>query len=663
MAPQLLKTFSLKPSALVVLLLAVVAVLLSRCGSSNPEEEPDASSETEEEWFLNLHDSVRYVGMNTCRKCHEDIYQSFSQTGMGQSFGVATPTKSAGDFSSHQPVYDSHRDFYYYPYWEGEELLLMEYRLEDGDTVHKRVEKIDYIIGSGQHTNSHIYSENGYLHQAPLTFYVQDRKWDLPPGYEDGANSRFSRIIGAECMTCHNGLPEFDYRSENKFISVPTGIDCERCHGPGSLHVQEKLAGKVVDTRHDTDWTIVNPRKLPLTLQIDVCQRCHLQGNAVLKEGKNWHDFQPGMELTDVMDVFVPQYANEEEHFIMASHAERMKMSPCFTESQDHPQLTGMTCITCHNPHRSVTVTAEEHFTTACMDCHAQEPLHGCTMPKAKRLEANNNDCISCHMPRSGTVDIPHVNITDHYIRIPEEEKPAALPQEPKIVGLRNSLRPNADAATMAKGYLYYYEKFKRLPFLLDSAASYLNQVKPQAPAALWVQYYFLQNDWAGVVKAAQDQQEGFDARTFYRIGQAFDHTNQPASAISFYAKAVEKEPFNLDYHNKLGAALLLVGDTAQARVEFAFILSQNENMVPAVNNIGFLNLLSGNAEQAQQQFERALQLDPDYWHAQVNLLKLYIVEQRLAKARALGAKLQAEQPQNQEVQQLLALLNAAQVQ
>ena len=38
-------------------------------------------------------------------------------------------------------------------------------------------------------------------------------------------------------MTCHNAYPDFVLGSTNKFNKIPKGIDCERCHGPGELHV------------------------------------------------------------------------------------------------------------------------------------------------------------------------------------------------------------------------------------------------------------------------------------------------------------------------------------------------------------------------------------------------------------------------------------------
>ena len=119
--------------------------------------------------------------------------------------------------------------------------MIMEFRLDGADTMHKRTEHISYIIGSGQHTNSHLLQVNGYLYQAPITFYTQKQEWDMAPGMSGGFNSRFGRVIESECVTCHNGLPEQVAGSVNKYTGIPLGIDCERCHGPGSIHVARYL--------------------------------------------------------------------------------------------------------------------------------------------------------------------------------------------------------------------------------------------------------------------------------------------------------------------------------------------------------------------------------------------------------------------------------------
>ena len=84
-----------------------------------------------------------------------------------------------------------------------------------------------------------------------------------------------------ELSQCYS---RFCLGSENKYSA--SGIDCERCHGPGELHVQRMLNGELVDTSTHIDYSIVNPKKLSLEAQFQICMRCHLQGNTVLSEAK-----------------------------------------------------------------------------------------------------------------------------------------------------------------------------------------------------------------------------------------------------------------------------------------------------------------------------------------------------------------------------------------
>jgi hypothetical protein len=423
---------------------------------------------TEKTGYLNLSDSVHYSGMQNCRQCHENIYQTFIHTGMGQSFEKASKKKSAGKFDNHALVYDKFSDFYYKPYWDGDSLKIMEFRLSGKDTTHKRTQTIQYIIGSGQHTNSHIFESGNYLYQAPLTFYTQKGKWDLPPGFENGSNSRFSRIIGLECLSCHNAYPSFTEGSENKYEEIPQGIDCERCHGPGSLHIKEKKEGKIVDISKEIDYTIVNPGKLSVEMQFEVCQRCHLQGNAVLKEGHSFYDFRPGMKLSEVMYVFMPEYKGAEKEFIMASHVERLKMSKCYLNTlEDKDGKKGISCISCHNPHISVKVTEKEVFNNACRKCHSNtsENKVTCTESIEKRKVSQDN-CVSCHMPGSGTIDIPHVISTDHYIRKPAGKN--EIEAVKKFIRLRCINETNPPAEEVAKAYINYYEKFVPNKAFLD---------------------------------------------------------------------------------------------------------------------------------------------------------------------------------------------------
>jgi hypothetical protein len=181
--------------------------------------------------FRNVRDSVGYVGMATCASCHANVHETFQHTGMGRSFDHATLQKTTATFGPHAVVYDSLRNFYYHPFFKDSTMYVLEYRLGvNGDTIHHRLEKISYIVGSGQHTNSHILDINGYVYQAPVTWYTQEGRWDLAPGFKEN-NSRFGRWLTEECITCHNNLPEQVPGSMNRFSKMPTGIQCERCHG------------------------------------------------------------------------------------------------------------------------------------------------------------------------------------------------------------------------------------------------------------------------------------------------------------------------------------------------------------------------------------------------------------------------------------------------
>ena len=157
------------------------------------EEKKSAKvSETNNE-YKNLQANVHYVGIEKCKQCHYDKYKTFIETGMGKSFDKANKEKSSALFNKHSVIHDKINNLFYVPFWNNDSLKILEYRLEGKDTTYKRIETVNYIIGSGHHTNSHLFSTNGYLHQMPATFYTQLGKWDLPPGFENGYNSRFSR--------------------------------------------------------------------------------------------------------------------------------------------------------------------------------------------------------------------------------------------------------------------------------------------------------------------------------------------------------------------------------------------------------------------------------------------------------------------------------------
>ncbi|MES2132233.1 MAG: tetratricopeptide repeat protein [Bacteroidota bacterium] len=642
--------------------------------------------------YLNHADSAHYVGINTCKLCHQSIYNSFIKTGMGKSFDLATKQKSSGDYHT-SVVHDKIGDFYYKAFWQNDSLRFLEYRLKGKDTIYKRLETVNYIIGSGQHTNSHIQSVNGYLNQMPMTFYTQKKTWDLPPGFEDGHNSRFMRKIGLECMSCHNSYPDFVLGSENKYNAVEKGIGCERCHGPGSIHVNQRQTGSRIDTSKYIDYSIVNPAKLSIDRQFDICQRCHLQGNTILKDGKSFYDFKPGMVLSNYMTVFLPKYKNADDEFIMASHADRLKQSKCFMKSMEKakdskslkPYKEAMTCITCHNPHVSVKETNKNVFNDACLKCHGEQRTRDVRHEIGDSLNSNSQifcskkgvtkiaNCVGCHMPNSGSIDIPHVTVHDHYIRKPLNSNEKQGIKE--FIGLYAINEKNPAPIIKAKAYLNQYEKFEHNAVYLDSAAFYLkdktdNDLKINMEPL--VQLYFTKNDFAKIVsyinrlsdtyvlntKLVTTSYSNDNAWTSYRIADALYKTGNVPRAIGYFKKAVTLAPFVLDFKNKYASALASNNQLQEAVQQYDEILKEHPKHVSALTNLAYVKSAQGNVKEAKLLYAKALKLDPDYEPLLLNLAGLYAYEKDFSQSKIYLNRILALNPNNQQAKQALTQIS-----
>lgn len=636
---------------LVYILLLTGAFFLLFCNRDLP-------SIPTENTYLSLKEGTAYVGMETCRSCHDSIHNSFIHTGMGRSFDRATPEKSAATYGKHALVYDAQSDLNYQPYFENDTLYIKEFRLNGQDTVHHRTEMVSYIIGSGQHTNSHIIDINGYIFQAPITYYTQEKKWDLAPGFEQG-NERFDRLLATECITCHNHYPEPVPGSLNKYQKMPRGIECERCHGPGEIHVREKLSGNRIDTSQFIDYTIVNPRDLPRDLQMDLCQRCHLQGVAILNEGKTFMDFKPGMPLNEVMNVFLPRYTNSHEKFIMASQADRLRLSPCYQASE-------MTCITCHNPHKSVEITNRDQYNKACLSCHGPNREAACSASSSDR-ELESDDCSSCHMPLSGSIDIPHINITDHYIsrdntkKVKSGSKAAEQPEPPAFLGLKILTKEKGEPLEMAKAYIALFDKYVASPMMLDSAWHYLEQSKAiyEKKFSILVHYHFARETYEPLIELAQNLPESNwnDGWTAYRLGQALFYAGNYLQAKNFFIQAVNEMPLNLDFQEKLGATYIALKQLAEARQTFEFVLKENPKREIALSNLGYLYVLQADYATGEALYDQAIALNPDYEQALLNKAAVRFLYKDIEGGTRLLYRVLEINPANQQAQQFLKQL------
>jgi len=277
-------------------------------------------------------------------------------------------------------------------------------RPTDGATLAETESEVRYTLGSGTRGSNYVIERDGFLSISPIAWFAQEGRWGISPGYGEGSQqTNLERAIYPECLYCHTNQVRPVPGPLNRYeapVFRGHAIGCERCHGPGALHVRDSSPGS----------TIVNPADLSPELRESVCQQCHLQGAfRTPRAGRQTFDYRPGLPLHRFWAVF--QRANESRESSEAvGHVEQLELSRCFQQSGGR-----LGCISCHDPHRLPEPSAKvAHYRDRCLECHQKQ---GCTLPLSERESRGPaDDCVACHMPRLKITNIPHTAATDHRI-------------------------------------------------------------------------------------------------------------------------------------------------------------------------------------------------------------------------------------------------------
>jgi hypothetical protein len=291
-----------------------------------------------------------------------------------------------------------------------EEVVLAEFPLE-------------YVVGSGRHSLTYLVEADGFLVESPVTWFTSRKAWGLSPGFDDRRAAGFQRGVSAGCLFCHAGQARAEGQSWHRIHVGEAAIGCERCHGPGALHV-ERHSGRPRQPGGAADDTIVNPARLSRELAESVCQQCHLRPTAVVPtRGRGLADFRPGLPLYEFLHAY--QLADPDRPMTVVGHVEQMHLSRCYQRS------TTLSCLSCHDPHdEPEPEQRDRHYNSVCQTCHAPQQ---CTVSEVRRQkESPENSCIHCHMPTSPT-DIAHLAFTHH--RIGVHRRPAAAAGDATTAG------------------------------------------------------------------------------------------------------------------------------------------------------------------------------------------------------------------------------------
>jgi tetratricopeptide (TPR) repeat protein len=343
-----------------------------------------------------------YVGTAGCAPCHSKESRAHERTRHARTFHhgpglleLPLPGRPLADPERAKVTHTFSRD-------DGE----IHVKTRAGNRVHELV--VEYAFGTRDRCVTMVGRDDERTFRAArLSSYHTAAGVAWKGTFGDGAESSAGDDVRGHsiqvrdglirCLYCHVTQPrEFGDRLPEQGASPQTGdpgIGCERCHGPGGNHLAALKAGF-------PDSAIVNAGNASAAAIVAQCADCHTVGPA--NEIKN---------------------APDDPRFVRSSGL-TLTFSRCYTDSDG-----GMSCVTCHDPHRDDERTAGS-YDAKCLACHVPrsapktEIARGSAKPappssrRAALCPVNpTKDCVRCHMPK---VPVPSLqtSLTDHYIRV-----------------------------------------------------------------------------------------------------------------------------------------------------------------------------------------------------------------------------------------------------
>jgi predicted CXXCH cytochrome family protein len=577
-----------------------------------------------------------------CAGCHRGVWETYRRTGMARSFYSASADNMVEDFTTRNSFYHQPSESWFTMLRRDGKYYQRRHQLDArGNPVNVMEKQIDYILGSGNHARTYLHrTPANTLIELPLGWYAQKGGYfAMNPGYDRPDHEGFRRPITYDCMFCHNAYPRIPEGREPSFTqpvyegALPEGIDCERCHGPGSRHAQLAAAGA---TRQDIRNAIVNPARLSAERQMEVCMVCHLETtsfplpNAIQRYDRAPFSFRPGEPLADfILNFDHAPGKGRDDKFEIVNAAYRLRGSACFLKSHGK-----MLCTTCHNPHDVPRgEAAKRHYAAVCRQCHSSV----FDKQVAAGTHTRETDCVSCHMPVRRTEDVVHVAVTDHYI---QRRRPAG-----DLLADRPERHETGAAAYRGPVVLYYPEKLPPTPendlYLAVAQVkqgSHLTEGIAQLARAL-EKYPRARGEFhLDLAEALQKSGKLPEALPHFRaaaqrnpksvtalqkLGTALRRSGQHGEAEEILKRAISIEPGEATTWHEMGLAYWALRRGTHAAAAIGKALDLDPDLQEAHNNLGIIFLAEGRRESAESAFREAIRIRPDYADAHGNLANL----------------------------------------
>ncbi|GEM_PF-343175 len=351
-------------------------------------------------------DGAEYVGSQACASCHRELTNAHSASRHALALQDVETDKAAirADFTTGQkertvtfPGESTPRPF--------------------------TADDIAYVVGSGRYVERYLYKvERNKYAVFPAEWNVAKKAWEPyikgkvwpDPTYDWTEN----------CAGCHTtGLG-----SRGRFKDA--GVQCEACHGPGSIHAER--ADKIGESPSDADLAEVRAA-IVLSPDAQICGQCHSQGTEPENKLPYPVKYRPGTDLLS-SGTFALAAPDSTDHWWASGHGKLDNMQFNEWSKSGHAkaltdlkasQNPGSTCLTCHSanvsfanklaeaqkagtrkgsPPPPVTVQSAQ-FGVTCTSCHNS---HGDSKIDFNLTQEPYALCTSCHNDTNVATGLHH---------------------------------------------------------------------------------------------------------------------------------------------------------------------------------------------------------------------------------------------------------------
>ena len=357
-----------------------------------------------------------YAGTAACVTCHKAKADTFLKTAHHFSSGPGTAETIKGSFAPDRNMLATSNPALSFRMESRSDGFYQTAITGTPPDVTIRSERIDMVTGSGRKGQTYLFRTDDRLWQLPISYWAESSRWTNSPGYRDGL-ANFDRPIFADCLECHATFLEARTPPANRFSrsGMILGIECEKCHGPGRAHIEQRRAG---NSGMPAGTDVVNTGKAPRARQVDLCGLCHSGLRRAIQPA---FSYRPGESL----DAYSAPNASGGgmEVDVHGNQVALLERSRCFRASMS------MTCSTCHDVHQVQRDVAQ--IANRCLSCHKLENCR--VFPQAGQRIAGS--CVDCHMPNQLTNAIAvavngeslRPSVRSHWIKIYPAESAAVL--------------------------------------------------------------------------------------------------------------------------------------------------------------------------------------------------------------------------------------------